>query len=117
MEEGILAQYQKRDREATRFERAAKLAKARQKDITETMLVSGISIATSFGSGLVMEKFPDAAKIPGTEIDTDLVVGAAALVGGLIMDPKQGKYLSAVAVGLMCPWANAMGRTVAIERL
>ena len=90
-------------------------AKLRQESarIADQFLVTGLALGTSFGVGYMVTKNPAWAQLGSTGIDTDLAVGATAVVGSLVVGGDTGRYMAAVGIGMLAPWARDMGASMA----
>lgn len=77
--------------------------------VGENTMMFALEGGTAIGSGVLFAKFPQIAKIPGTEIDTQLVAGAGLALWGVIGKGKMSYAVGCVGRGLLIPWLYAKG--------
>jgi len=91
-----------------------KLKKAAEdaKSITENVTMIAIAGGAALGSGVLYAKFPEAAKIPGTDIDTDLAAGAGLVLFGALSRGKMSGGTMMLGLGLLLPWMRDKGTEI-----
>lgn len=78
------------------------------------VLVGG---GTALGAGVLFTKFPKAAKIPGTEIDTALALGVALTLVGVFAKGTMGGAVMSMGEGLLYPALYNVGATKIAPKL
>jgi hypothetical protein len=79
-----------------------------------SVLVGG---GTAIGAGVLFTKFPNAAKIPGTEIDTGLALGTALVLVGVFAKGAMSGAVMSMGEGLLYPALYNIGATKIAPKL
>lgn len=78
--------------------------------IAEGALEVAVGGGTALGFGVLVAKFPQIRKIPGTEIDTALVAGPLLIVLSLFSKSKMAGAMQSAGMGLLLPWLYEKGQ-------
>lgn len=77
--------------------------------IGENFAVLAVEGGGAIGFGILFSKFPQLAKIPGTEIDTQLAVGVPLALWGVLGKGRMSEVIGAIGRALLIPWLYAKG--------
>lgn len=79
-----------------------------------SVLIGG---GTALGIGVLFTKFPNASKIPGTEIDTALALGTALTLVGVFAKGNMGGAVMSLGEGMLYPALYNIGATKIAPKL
>lgn len=86
----------------------SQLANARDKTekVAEKSIGAALTVGAGYGTGYVVKSFPAVQKVPGTQIDSVLVVGVLGLVAGVSgIAGKQSQHVLDVSEGVLAGYA------------